>query len=82
MGTKLKVVIDGNTVHVNAGTTVASAILNSGSSRLRRSVDGQVRGPVCGLGICYECRVQVNGDSYVRACMTICEEGMEVQTDA
>ena len=82
MGTKINVVIDGSAIQVDAGTTVASAILNSGLSRLRQSVDGQARGPVCGMGICYECRVRVYGDSYVRACMTVCEEGMEVSTDA
>ena len=40
------------------------------------------RGAFCGMGICYECQVEVNGKKGVRSCMTIAEDGMEVKTDA
>ena len=42
---------------------------------------GELRGPVCGMGVCFECRVMVNGLSHVRSCQTICEPGMEIRTD-
>jgi sarcosine oxidase subunit alpha len=33
------------------------------------------------MGICFECRVTVNGRAHVRSCQVLCEAGMEVQTD-
>lgn len=74
--------VDGREVSVVAGTTVAAAVIAAGASRFRRSVSGQPRGPLCGMGICFECRVEVDGRPHVRACMTPCRDGMEVRTDA
>jgi sarcosine oxidase subunit alpha len=42
---------------------------------------GESRGPLCGMGICMECRVTINGQPHCRSCQTLCEEGMEVRTD-
>lgn len=74
--------VDGSEVRVRAGSTVATAVLAAGGATFRRSVSGQPRGPLCGMGTCYECRVTVNGRPHVRACMTTCSPGMEVRTDA
>ncbi len=68
-------------VSVPAGSMVAAAILEAGVSILRRSVTGEARGPLCGMGICFECRVKVNGVAHVRSCQTLCENGMDVRTD-
>jgi predicted molibdopterin-dependent oxidoreductase YjgC len=68
-------------VSVPAGSMVAAAILEAGVSMLRRSVTGEARGPLCGMGICFECRVNVNGAAHVRSCQTLCENGMDVRTD-
>jgi predicted molibdopterin-dependent oxidoreductase YjgC len=68
-------------VSVPAGSMVAAAILEAGVSMLRRSVTGEARGPLCGMGICFECRVNVNGVAHVRSCQTLCENGMDVRTD-
>jgi D-hydroxyproline dehydrogenase subunit gamma len=68
-------------VSVPAGSTVAAAVLEAGVSTFRRSVLGEARGPLCGMGICFECRVNVNGVAHVRSCQTLCENGMEVRTD-
>ena len=66
---------------VPAGSTVAAAVLEAGVSTFRRSVTGQARGPLCGVGICFECRVNVNGVAHVRSCQTLCENGMDVRAD-
>ena len=58
-----------------------AAIQRSGRSAFRRSVTGEPRGPVCGMGICYECRVTVNGVANQRSCLLLCEPGMEIHTD-
>ena len=68
-------------VSLPAGSTVAAALLEAGVSTFRRSVLGEARGPLCGMGICFECRVTVNRVAHVRSCQTICENGMDVRTD-
>ncbi|MBZ5551917.1 MAG: (2Fe-2S)-binding protein [Acidobacteriia bacterium] len=73
--------IDGVEVTVPAGTLVAAAIVASGRTSFRRSVTGEPRGPLCGMGICYECRVTVNGQAHSRSCQIPCQDGMDVRTD-
>lgn len=63
------------------GSTVAAAILKTGLTTLRRSVTGEARGPVCGMGICYECRATIDGEAQRLTCQTLCRHGMEVRTD-
>ncbi len=53
--------INGSRVRVSAGTSVAAAILISGETSFRRSVSGEARAPLCGMGICFECRVTIDG---------------------
>jgi len=73
--------VNGQPVTVPAGTIVAAAIASAGVTGFRRSVSGHSRGPLCGMGICFECRVIINGQAHCRSCQTVCEPGMEVQTD-
>lgn len=71
--------IDGQSVKVQPGTNVAAAISNH-KNLARISVSGEQRAPVCGMGICYECRVTVDGVAQLRGCLVTCKEGMEVTT--
>jgi predicted molibdopterin-dependent oxidoreductase YjgC len=73
--------VNGRTVSVPHGTVLAAAIVAAGVKQFRRSVSGQPRTPVCGMGVCMECRVTINGQTQSRSCQTLCESGMEVQTD-
>ena len=73
--------VNGKTVSVAAGTVVAAALAQAGQTRFRRSIKGEARGPLCGMGICMECRVTINGHAHGRSCQTVCEEAMEVRTD-
>lgn len=66
-------------VTVSAGTTIASAVLMV-SAHTRTSVSGQPRAPLCGMGICFECRVSINGKPHQRSCQILCERGMDVRT--
>jgi sarcosine oxidase subunit alpha len=74
--------INGTPVRVAPGIILAAALAKSGAGRFRRSVLGEERGPLCGMGICFECRVSINGRRHQRSCLALCEDGMEVQTDA
>jgi sarcosine oxidase subunit alpha len=60
---------------------VSAAVLEAGVTTFRRSVSGEARGPLCGMGICFECRVTIDGVAHVRSCQTLCENGMDVRTD-
>ena len=80
MSGAVTITVDGREVTAAAGTTVASAMLNAGITVFRSSVSGEARGPVCGMGICFECRVTVNGRPHERACLIACEAGMRVIT--
>jgi len=73
--------VDGVSVSMPAGSMVAAAILKSGKLAFRRSVTREPRGPLCGMGICFECRVTIDGEAHSRSCQTTCENGMDVRTD-
>jgi len=73
--------VNGKSVAVPAGTVVAAAVALAGTTRFRKSVLGGPRGPLCGMGICMECRLTINGRAHCRSCLVLCENGMEVRTD-
>lgn len=77
----VKISVDGADVIVGAGTSVAAAILSAGVVRFRRSVTGESRSALCGMGICFECRVTIDGKAHARSCQIICTDGMIVRTD-
>jgi predicted molibdopterin-dependent oxidoreductase YjgC len=81
MTSGIKIRVNGKPIIVPEGTIVAAAIARAEESRFRRAVLGGARGPLCGMGICMECRVTINGQPHCRSCQTLCEPGMEVQTD-
>ena len=74
-------VANGVSVTMPAGSMVAAAIMKSGVHGFRRSVTGELRGPLCGMGICFECRVTIDGEAHSRSCQTVCKNGMDVRTD-
>lgn len=78
--TSLTLTVNGSPVTVPSGTTVAVAVAITGRA-CRTSVSGEPRGPLCGMGICFECRVAINGRPHCRSCQTLCEAGMKVETD-
>jgi D-hydroxyproline dehydrogenase subunit gamma len=73
--------VDGRAVEVPAGAMVSAAVAIAGAGKFRRSVTGQPRAPLCGMGICFECRVTINGRAHSKSCQIPCEIGMEVKTD-
>jgi D-hydroxyproline dehydrogenase subunit gamma len=73
--------VNGAAITVAAGTTVAAAVMMAGAAT-RTSVTGEVRGPLCGMGICFECRVTIDGVAHQRSCQILCAPGMDVRTGA
>ncbi|MDD0974146.1 (2Fe-2S)-binding protein [Pseudomonas sp. TNT2022 ID681] len=58
---------------------MAAALALGGDGCARTSVSGQRRAPLCGMGICQECRVNIDGRRRL-ACQTLCRDGMHVET--
>lgn len=77
----LAVSLNGKALTVPPGTTVAAAVVIGGYSSFRRSVSGEPRGPLCGMGVCFECRVTVDGMRHVKSCQMLCRPGMQIDTD-
>lgn len=75
----IEVTINGKPLHVEAGCTVAVALAIA-EAPCRNSVSGEKRGPLCAMGICFECRAVVNGVSHTRTCQLLCEPAMEIHT--
>jgi D-hydroxyproline dehydrogenase subunit gamma len=74
--------VNGVAVTVEAGSMVSAAVALAGAPHFRRSVSGEPRAPLCGMGICFECRVTIDGRPHVRSCQLPAAPGMEVRTDA
>ncbi len=82
MSETTEIIINGRVMHVEAGITLASALVNAQESVFRRSTTGEPRAPLCGMGICYECRVTIDGMAHQRSCMIVVEAGMRVDTES
>lgn len=74
------VTVNGARVDVAPGTSVAVAIMMAGAS-CRTSVSGEPRGPLCAMGICFECRAEIDGVAHRRSCQILCLSGMKIKTD-
>ena len=72
--------LNGKQVTVPEGTSVAVSLLSAGEA-CRTAVMGEARGPLCGMGICFECRVTIDGKRHIRGCQVQCEAGMDISSD-
>ena len=71
--------VDGVEISVPRGANVAAAIARA-TPAFRRAVRGSPRGPLCGMGVCFECRVRIDARDHQRACIVRARPGMRVQT--
>lgn len=73
--------LNGKPARAPAGVSVAVAVMANGVACFRRSPSGEARGPVCGMGVCFECRATVDGTPHVKTCQVPLAAGMAVVTD-
>lgn len=76
----LSITIDNIPFSVVPFTTVAAAVALHGSGGTRRSVKGHRRTALCGMGVCHECRVTIDGRPHGVGCQTLCRDGMSIHT--
>ncbi len=81
MSRRITIIVDGQSVPAEAGRPLGAVLLGAGISTLRKTGRrGAPRGLFCGMGVCFECLVKVDGRDDVRACMTPVNDGMRVET--
>lgn len=81
-GDAITFTLDGIPLEAHRGQTIAAALVASGRRTFRATrVNGRPRGLYCGMGVCFECIVKVDGET-VRACMKPVEDGMQVTLPA
>lgn len=80
-GEPITVQVDGRPVAAYAGETVAALLLAEGIRTFRHTSKlGQPRSIFCGIGICYDCLVTIDGVPNIRACMTPLAPDMAIET--
>jgi len=67
-GTAFEVTIDGEALMAYPGETLATVLLSAGQNKL-----------YCGMGICFDCLVTLDGRPNVRACITLAQPGAQIE---
>lgn len=79
----MRIWVNGEEAYVFDGETVAAALLAQGIRQFRRTNKKHAsRGVYCGMGVCFECLVRVDGNPNVQACLTPLVEGMRIETES
>ena len=81
-GNAVELMLDGVAVTGHEGESVAAVLLAEGHLSTRTTRGGAPRGVFCGMGVCFDCLVVVDGIPNTRACVTWVREGMDVRRQA
>ncbi len=79
-GPAISVKFDGREIAALEGETIAAALGAAGIASVRQARSGAPRGPFCGMGVCFDCLVTVDGKPSQRACLTTVRAGMDVRS--
>lgn len=72
--------IEGRPIKAREGDSLAIALLNAGVLPFRHTpVSGQPRAPLCLMGVCFDCLVEVDGRQNVQSCLVEVRNGMQVR---
>lgn len=75
---EIQATFEGEPITAPAGASIAAALIASDRIAWRRTRESAPRGLFCGIGVCFDCLVEVDGESGQRACMIPLEDGMRV----
>lgn len=71
--------VEGRAISAREGDTLAMALLNANVVPFRKTpVSGESRAPLCLMGVCFDCLLEVDGRQNVQSCMVEVQEGMQV----
>ncbi|HEY3772010.1 MAG TPA: (2Fe-2S)-binding protein [Solirubrobacteraceae bacterium] len=81
MSESFQITVDGRPVECRAGETIAAALTQAGIDAWRTTRRGGTRrGLFCGIGVCFDCLVTINGERPVRACLATGQPGDRIAT--
>jgi hypothetical protein len=73
---------NGSRIQALPGQSVAAALIQAGIWQFRlHPITGESRGPYCGMGVCFECELEIDGVPDTRACLVTVRPGMVIKTD-
>ena len=79
-GPVFEIVVDGRRVPAHEGETIGAALIAAGIHGLRHTAKRrEPRGMFCGIGLCHECAMVINGVPNTRACQTLATPGCTVE---
>ena len=82
-GKSFEIEVDGERILAYEGETIAAALLAAGKRMCRNTTKREEpRGIYCGIGICFECRMIVDGKPNTRVCQTFATPNCKVQTQS
>lgn len=73
---------DGWTIEARHGESLAASLTAAGVRSFCTTANGAGRGMYCGMGVCQECLVEVDGKPNQRACMTKVTGPLKVRSEA
>lgn len=77
---KVNIEIDGKKIDAYEGEPIAAALWNAGIKNFRYTRKRkEPRGFFCGIGLCTDCKMIVNGIHNVRTCITLVQDGMKIR---
>lgn len=83
MTARVEFTLDGRPLSAVAGQTVAAALIDAGVRSWRTTrLRGSPRGVFCGIGVCFDCLITVDGRAGVRACLLPVADGMALVSEA
>lgn len=79
-GHTVTVTIEGDEVQVPEGETAATAALVHSLGYTRTtSISGAPRSPLCMMGVCFECLMEIDGLPNRQACQVQVKDGMTIR---
>ena len=80
-GRRFEIEVDGQKLTAYEGETIAAVLLAAGRRTFRTTpFRKHPRGVYCGIGLCYECMMIIDGVPNTRACQTLASPGCRVET--
>ncbi len=78
---EIQFTFDDTTISAVSGQSVGAALLAANQRYLRKTrFNKNKRGIFCGIGVCFDCLVVIDGITNQRACLIEAKPGMKVQT--
>lgn len=80
MSDLVHVEFDGQHLTATRGQSVGSALTAAGITAWRTTrFDARPRGLFCGIGVCFDCLIEVDGIPNQRACLVAVTDGMRLR---